>query len=131
MLLVRIHDFRSQPGWFEYCIFYCSTALTTYVIGLALLSKIPSIYGWLAFIMLSSVTYIFSVIKRTRDIQAIQFFHACIAHYTIAELQQILPRFSNGSPERAIVLRRIQYLQGVDLTPSRSHTCATQSISMG
>ena len=131
MIPVRIHDFRSHPSCCEYAIFYCSTACTTYIIGLALLDKLPSLYGWSAFIFLSCIAYVFYVIKRTRDIQATQFFDACIAHYSIRELQQIQPRFRQNSHEVAIVVRRIQYLQGVNNRPERSHTREAPRVSMG
>lgn len=111
MTLNRINDFRVQPAWYEYVFLYSVTSVSSIILGLSLLNKISGLYGWLALILILSVTYIYSVIKRTRDIRANQFFHATIAQYSIPELQRILPRLKNNSVEYIIIMKRIQHLQ--------------------
>ncbi len=120
MTLNRINDFRVQPNWYEYVFLYSVTAVSSIILSLSLLDKISGLYGWLALILILSVTYIYSVIKRTRDIRAKQFFCDVIAQYTLPELQRILPRYQNTDIEHALIVNRLHYLQNNITTESNS-----------
>jgi len=111
MKLNKINDFRVQPAWYEYLFLYSVTAISSIMLGLSLLDKISGLYGWLAFIFIISVSYIYSVIKRTRDTRAKQYYLNTIKDYSVPELQQILRRQQKSKNEYMIITRRINYLQ--------------------
>ena len=111
MKLNKINDFRVQPAWSEYLFLYSVTAISSIMLGLSLLDKISGLYGWLAFILIISVSYIYSVIKRIRDTRAKQYYLNTIKDYSVPELQQILRRQQKSKNEYMIITRRINYLQ--------------------
>ena len=109
--LNKINDFRVQPAWYEYVFLYSVTAVSSIILGVSLLNKISGLYGWLALILIISVSYIYSVIKRTRDNRAKQYYLDTIQDYSVPELQQILRRQQKNKSEYMIITRRINYLQ--------------------
>lgn len=111
MKLNKINDFRVQPAWYEYLFLYSVTAVTSIILGVSLLNKISGLYGWLALILIISVPYIYSVIKRTRDSRAKQYYFNTIQNYSVQELQQILKRQQKNQSEYMIITKRINYLQ--------------------
>ena len=111
MKLNKINDFRVQPAWYEYVFLYSVTAVSSIILGVSLLNKISGLYGWLALILIISVSYIYSVIKRTRDTRAKQYYLNTIQDYSVPELQQILRRQQKNKSEYMIITRRIDYLQ--------------------
>ena len=82
MKLNKINDFRIQPAWYEYVFLYSVTAVSSIILGVSLLNKISGLYGWLALILIISVSYIYSVIKRTRDTRAKQYYLNTIQDYS-------------------------------------------------
>lgn len=111
MKLNKINDFRVQPAWYEYLFLYSVTAVSSIILGVSLLNKISGLYGWLALILIISVSYIYSVIKRTRDSRAKQYYFNTIQNYSVQELQQILKRQQKNQSEYMIITKRINYLQ--------------------